>query len=65
MDADCHSRVMNLDEVSEYLKMDTVTVYRLLKRGKLPAFKIGKGWRFNLDSIESWRVHNEWFSRPR
>jgi len=35
------SRVMTVKELSEYLKVHPSTVYRQLKRGGLPAFKVG------------------------
>ena len=36
------SRLMTLNFVSAYLQVHTTTVYRALKRGPLPAFKLGK-----------------------
>ena len=47
------SRVMTVKELSDYLKVHPSTVYRQLKRGGLPAFKVGSDWRFNIESIES------------
>jgi excisionase family DNA binding protein len=29
-------------------------IYRLLKRGELPGFKIGSDWRFNAEEIDRW-----------
>jgi excisionase family DNA binding protein len=49
-------RVMKLKELSEYLKVHPSTIYRQLKRGRLPAFKIGSDWRFNVESIDRWRL---------
>jgi excisionase family DNA binding protein len=34
-------RLMTLEEVAEYLKVDKATVYRLIADKKLPAFKVG------------------------
>ena len=45
------SRVMTVKELSDYLKVHPSTVYRQLKRGGLPAFKVGSDWRFNIESI--------------
>ena len=39
-------KVMTLREVSEYLKVHPSTIYRQLKRGLIPAFKVGSDWRF-------------------
>lgn len=39
-------RVLNIREVSQYLKVPVSTLYDLAKKGKIPAVKIGKHWRF-------------------
>jgi excisionase family DNA binding protein len=49
-------KVMTLREVSEYLKVHPSTIYRQLKRGLIPAFKVGSDWRFNIESIDRWRL---------
>jgi len=36
-------------------------VYRQLKRGQLPAFKVGSDWRFNVESIDRWRLEQDSF----
>jgi len=36
-------------------------VYRQLKRGQLPAFKVGSDWRFNVESIDRWRLQQDSF----
>ena len=48
------SPLMTLQEVAAYLRVHTSTVYRLLKEGKLPAFKFGSDWRFNRENIDAW-----------
>jgi excisionase family DNA binding protein len=49
--------VMTLEEVAEYLRIHPSTVYRLLKKGQLPAFKVGSDWRFNREHIDRWRLN--------
>jgi excisionase family DNA binding protein len=51
------AKVMNVSELSEYLRVHRSTIYRLLKRGALPGFKIGSDWRFNVEAIDDWRLH--------
>jgi excisionase family DNA binding protein len=46
--------VMTVKEVAEYLKMKPVTIYKLAKEGRIPAFKVASFWRFNKDLIEKW-----------
>lgn len=38
--------IMNIKEVSHYLKIPISTVYKLAQDGKVPAVKLGKHWRF-------------------
>ena len=51
--------VLTVQNVAEYLHVHPSTLYRLLKRKQLPAFKIGSEWRFNLESINRWRADAE------
>tara|TARA_A200000113_G_scaffold180558_1_gene166374 strand:+ start:196 stop:393 length:198 start_codon:yes stop_codon:yes gene_type:complete len=48
------SDIMTIKEVSEYLKLNEKTAYRLTLDGKLPAFKVGGSWRFKKTDIDSW-----------
>ena len=46
--------VLTAGEVADYLRVSLSTIYRLLKCGDLPAFKVGSDWRFNRVHIEKW-----------
>ena len=48
------SQVLTALELAKYLRIHPTTVYKLAKRGQLPAFKVGGDWRFNRTSIEKW-----------
>jgi excisionase family DNA binding protein len=50
------AKVLTVSELSEYLRVHRSTIYRLLKRGQLPGFKIGSDWRFNVEAIDQWRM---------
>jgi excisionase family DNA binding protein len=52
-------RVMTVQDVSVYLRVHPSTVYRLLKRNELPAFRVGSDWRFNVEAIDRWRSQME------
>jgi excisionase family DNA binding protein len=54
-----NQKTMTVKEVADYLKIHTSTVYRLVDQRKLPAFKVGSGWRFELVMIEQWRFELE------
>ena len=48
--------ILKADEVAELLKLRHSTVLDLSRRGILPAFKIGKHWRFRRSDLEEWMV---------
>ncbi len=48
------TNVFTLEEVASYLRVHPSTIYRLLKKKRLPAFKVGSDWRFNVVSIDRW-----------
>ncbi len=47
-----NSDIMTIKELSEYLKLNEKTAYRLAAEGKIPGFKVGGSWRFRFDEIE-------------
>ena len=46
--------VLTLAEVAEFLRVHPTTIYRLLYKDQIPAFKVGSDWRFNQESVERW-----------
>jgi excisionase family DNA binding protein len=51
--------ILTLGNVAQYLRVHPSTIYRLLKRRQLPAFKVGRDWLFTRDSIDRWRADAE------
>jgi excisionase family DNA binding protein len=51
-------KVLTLPEVSQYLHVSRVTIYRMLKRKDIPAFRIAGKWRFNIEDLGHW-IENE------
>lgn len=51
-------RLLSIVEVARYLKVDKFTIYRLVTKKKLPAFKVGGQWRFKKELIDSWLEGN-------
>ena len=45
---------MTLEEVAKYLKLKPQTIYSWAQKGKIPAAKIGKEWRFRKSVIDNW-----------
>ena len=50
--------VMTVREVAEYLKVKERTIYRLVAKGGIPAFKVGGSWRFRRAEIDEWITRN-------
>jgi excisionase family DNA binding protein len=46
------NEIMNLPEVSKYLRVHSSTVYRLLSARILPGYKVGRVWRFNKSQVD-------------
>ncbi len=53
------TRVLTVQEVSKYLRVHPSTIYRMLKRNQLPAFRVGSDWRFTVEAIDKWRAEAE------
>ncbi|HEV8343673.1 MAG TPA: helix-turn-helix domain-containing protein [Candidatus Binatia bacterium] len=49
---------LTAEEVAAYLRVDRYTVYRLVSKGKIPGFKVGRQWRFKQSIIERWLKKN-------
>ena len=48
--------IMDIKGLAEYLQIHPATVYKLVRAGKIPGFKIGYDWRFHKRLIDNWIV---------
>ena len=48
------SELMTAEETCRYLKITQRTLYRYLQSHRIPAFKLGKEWRFVRSDLEQW-----------
>ena len=46
--------LLTVNELAMFLHVHPTTIYRLLKAHKLPAFRVGSDWRFNMETIKKW-----------
>lgn len=46
--------LMTATETCRYLKITQHTLYRYLRSRQIPAFKLGKEWRFVRSDLEQW-----------
>ena len=42
------------DQVARPLRVSSMTVYRLIKSGEMPAVRVGKSYRLREDDIDAW-----------
>jgi excisionase family DNA binding protein len=49
-------RILTIAELAEYLRVSEARLYELLKgeAAGFPAFRVGRGWRVNLDEMRDW-----------
>ena len=45
---------MTVKEVSQYLRLAEITIYRLVEKKDLPGYKAGRQWRFIKKEIDDW-----------
>ncbi len=46
--------IMTVREAAEYLGMKPPTLYKYIKKGVIPAFKIGSLWRLKKSTLDEW-----------
>ena len=46
--------VLNAQEAAIFLRVHVETIRRLARKGDIPAFKVGKDWRFRREALLAW-----------
>jgi len=46
--------ILTIKQVADYLQLNEKTIYRIIKTGQIPCFKVGGSWRFKKTVIEKW-----------
>lgn len=44
--------ILTIKEVADYLRLSRTTVWRWCNEGKLPGFKVGRGWRVHRSHVQ-------------
>lgn len=47
-------RWLSVEKIAVHMGVSKETVYRWLERGKIPAHRIGKLWKFKASEIDQW-----------
>jgi excisionase family DNA binding protein len=45
------ARFVTVSEVAQLMRVSKMTVYRLIKQGDLPAFRVGRGYRMREEDV--------------
>jgi len=54
MQDDEKDQILTAEEAAEYLKMALSTLYRFMRNGQVPCFKLGNQWRFKKSVLDEW-----------
>ncbi|MDD5566207.1 MAG: helix-turn-helix domain-containing protein [Candidatus Omnitrophica bacterium] len=57
-------RLMNIDELADYLRLKKQTIYNWLNQRKISGIKVGGVWRFDRKDIDSWIRSRRIISKP-
>lgn len=47
-------RWLSVVEIAEHLGVSKETIYRWLEKGKIPAHRVGKLWKFKVTDVDKW-----------
>ncbi|MDD5409569.1 MAG: helix-turn-helix domain-containing protein [Candidatus Omnitrophica bacterium] len=48
------TRLIDIDELADYLKLKKQTIYNWLSQGKISGIKVGGVWRFDRKDVDNW-----------
>jgi len=48
------ARLINVDELADYLRLEKQTIYNWLHQRKISGIKVGGVWRFDPKEINAW-----------
>lgn len=49
-----YGKLMTVNDLKDYLRLDRRTLYRLIKENRIPAIKVSGQWRFRKEQIDEW-----------
>ena len=53
-----NDEILTVTDLADYLRVHRSTIYRMLRLGEIPAFKVGSDWRFLRSAINQWANHH-------
>ena len=58
------TRLIDIDELADYLKLKKQTIYNWLHERKITGIKVGGVWRFDRKEIDDWLNSRRRLSKP-
>jgi len=58
------TRLIDIDELADYLKLKKQTIYNWLHERKITGIKVGGVWRFDRKEIDDWLNSRRRLSEP-
>jgi len=58
------TRLIDIDELADYLKLKKQTIYNWLHQRKITGIKVGGVWRFDRKEIDTWLNSRRRLSKP-
>ena len=53
--------MMTLDEAAEYVDLSRTTIYRYVRNGSIPVYRVSGRWRFYQTELDEWKKNNSLF----
>lgn len=44
-------RLLTVSEVADVLRVSRMSIYRMIKQGEMPAFRVGRGYRLREEDV--------------
>lgn len=51
-----NTQLLTFNEAKNYLRVNRGTLYKLIRSGNLPAFRVGKQWRIDKKELNNWLI---------
>lgn len=52
-------RWLSVEEIAKHLGVSKETIYRWVEKGKIPASKVGRQWKFKMNLVDEWVLSGE------
>ncbi|WP_412475761.1 helix-turn-helix domain-containing protein [Halobacteriovorax sp. YZS-1-2] len=52
-------RWLSVEEIAKHLGVSKETIYRWVEKGKIPASKVGRQWKFKMTLVDEWVLSGE------